>query len=75
MLHRLQGLHCYFSMSKFKGFINASSYSSSNASLMFPYIHAQRLHRSFLIFKLESFIDASTYSSLKASSTLPHIQA
>ncbi|KAA0067219.1 retrotransposon gag protein [Cucumis melo var. makuwa] len=44
MLHRLRGLHYYFSMSKIEGFINASSYSSSKASSTLPHIQAQRLH-------------------------------
>ncbi|TYK26726.1 hypothetical protein E5676_scaffold124G00100 [Cucumis melo var. makuwa] len=52
LLHQLQGLHCYFSMSKFEGFIDASSYSSSKASSTLPHIQARRredLHLQYVV--------------------------
>ena len=56
-------------MSKFEGFIDASSYSTSKASSTLPHIQPWKLYRCFLIYKLEGFIDTFSYLNSKVLSS------
>ena len=62
-------------MSKFEGFINATSYSSSKASSTLPHIQARRLNQCFLICKFKSFIFLKPKKKKRTSSLLLQVQS